>query len=166
MIFPGSQVGAFFSFFWPHCSACGTSPTRDGTRAPCSGSTESYPVDCQGSSSFPLYLKSRSPQTLRTFSFKMPQAPSSHTVTSPCLSSLLPRRVSVSFCVTVSQTKVWSGLSAPQASSKAFSVPPCEAEASLLSGLPLFQPHQLTLVFYCPVSAPSTPGTPSRGTPL
>ena len=26
-----------------------SSPTRDGTRAPCSGSTESQPLDCQGS---------------------------------------------------------------------------------------------------------------------
>ena len=29
------------SFFWPHCVAPGTSPTRDRTHAPCSGSMES-----------------------------------------------------------------------------------------------------------------------------
>lgn len=74
--------------------------------------------------SFPLDLKSRSRQTL-DFSFKMPlrlvpQTPPAHTV--PSLLSPIPTHVALSVCALVSQMEVWSGLSAPQTSSKAFSL--------------------------------------------
>ena len=36
-------------FFWPPCMWYHSSLTRDWTCAPCSGSTESYPLACQGS---------------------------------------------------------------------------------------------------------------------
>ena len=41
---------AFFFFFWLPCTACGilTSLTRNQITAPCSGSTDSQPLDHQG----------------------------------------------------------------------------------------------------------------------
>ena len=41
-----------------------SSPTRDRTQAPCIGSRESYPLDCQGSP--PTNILSRGSQTRRT----------------------------------------------------------------------------------------------------
>ena len=46
--FKGHSKPWAFTFFPPHCAVCGTSPTRDRSRALCSGSTESQPLDCKG----------------------------------------------------------------------------------------------------------------------
>ena len=52
----GAEAKAIKRFFWtqilfflPHYATCGTSLTRGQTPAPCSRSTESYPLDHQGS---------------------------------------------------------------------------------------------------------------------
>ena len=48
----------FCWFFWPHCTAARwiliPHSTRDWTHTPCSGSAESYPLDCQGSPWLPF----------------------------------------------------------------------------------------------------------------
>lgn len=45
------QVLVKSTFFWPHRMARGdlSFPARDGICAPCSGSSDSYPLDRQGS---------------------------------------------------------------------------------------------------------------------
>ena len=48
-----SRSGWFFFFFWPHHAAHGilliVPPSKDWTSMPCAGSTESQPLDHQGS---------------------------------------------------------------------------------------------------------------------
>ena len=45
----GQEAFSFFFLFWPHGLRNLSSLTRDRTCAPCSGSTESKPLDFQGS---------------------------------------------------------------------------------------------------------------------
>ena len=66
----------YFSFhfiFWPHGRQDLTSPTRDGTCAPCSGSTKSQPLDCQG---IPYFIYSSVYMSIPISKFISPPFPS------------------------------------------------------------------------------------------
>ena len=82
---PSLKLLALFNCFvrWLYCFGSSTwglsSPTRDQTRAPCTGSLKSHPLDCQGSPKF-HYFKCPYPSScfhpITQHQVQMPHAPS------------------------------------------------------------------------------------------